>query len=402
MVSPQNPKPAEQVHRSGDLAPGFVVDGVYEIVSLLGRGGMCTVYKAKHLQLDRLCALKVLNKTARIENTSLQRFQREAKATSLLQHPNIVTVFGFGQTGDEPYLAMELLDGISLAEKIRRDGPLDVRRAVPVFIQILNALQFTHERGIVHRDVKPSNVMLVGEPPTAKLVDFGIARIHDAQGTEQKLTETHAVLGSLAYMSPEQFVGRTADSASDIYAMGCLMFETIMGNAPYVGDSDYAVIYKHNHEEADLSSFPDEKLGKIISACLQKAPEHRPNSAAEVVRLVRAGDATVDGAMPVIRPRRSSAAKLLRSPAAMAVVACVALASGFVSLALMSSVGENIVTAVRKSQDEVDKQKLIEKSSELMLRGPRERSLPETQQLLHDVQQKLQPGARISNHRRPG
>ena len=179
---------------------GTTLSDRYEIISLLGEGGMSVVYKAKHTKLDRIVAVKLLREHLGARDSNLARFQQEARAASHLTHTNIITVFEFDITPDgQPYLVMDFLEGISLGELIQKEGHLIVPRALPIFIQICNALGFAHQKGVIHRDIKPNNVMLVKEgdaPDHVKLVDFGIAKLLPGGELEgQRLTATGEVFG---------------------------------------------------------------------------------------------------------------------------------------------------------------------------------------------------------------
>jgi serine/threonine protein kinase len=260
--------------------PGVVIDERYEIVSLLGKGGMCTVYKARHLLMDRPVALKMLHEELVIDRAAMQRFQREAVAVSALDHPNIVKIFGFGLVGNLPYMAMEFLEGLSLANLVKQERRLPKERALPIFNQILDALAHAHEKGILHRDLKPNNVMLVGPNNQVKLVDFGIAKILPESGKElMKLTQTGEVFGTVVYMSPEQCVAAPLDARSDLYSMGCLMFEVLDGEPPLKGDAPYLTIAKHVNEAPRASDFLADDFGSVVFSALEKNPAHRPQSA---------------------------------------------------------------------------------------------------------------------------
>jgi serine/threonine protein kinase len=277
--------PASKEH-AGDsdllLQSHAIIDEKYEVLSLLGKGGMCTVYKAKHLTLDRLVALKVLQRTLVRDEDALPRFKREAIAISGLDHPNIVKVFGFGVHGNAPFMAIEYLEGISLAELLKQEHRLSKERALPIFVQILDALSHAHERGVIHRDLKPSNVMLIGSDQV-KLVDFGIAKILPEPGKElQKLTRTGEVFGTAVYMSPEQCRAEALDARSDLYSMGCLMYEVLDGQVPIKGDTYYATLSRQLTDDPRESTFLSHDFGRSILYALKKETKDRPQSASEL------------------------------------------------------------------------------------------------------------------------
>lgn len=263
--------------------PGVVIDDRYEIESFVGKGGMSTVYKARHLHMDRLVALKFLKEGLIADNDALQRFKRESLAVSSLDHPNIVKAYGFGIAGRSPYMAMEYVQGTSLADVLKQEGRLSKEEALPLFEQILEALAHAHEKGVIHRDLKPSNVMLVGAERQPKLVDFGIAKILPETGQElQKLTQTGDVLGTVVYMSPEQCMASPLDSRSDLYSMGCLMYEVLDGEPPFKGDTALITIAKHLNEKPRASEYVTGDLGGAILKALEKEPIRRFQSAREL------------------------------------------------------------------------------------------------------------------------
>jgi serine/threonine protein kinase len=263
------------------LAPGLTIDGKYTIESFLGKGGMCSVYKATHLILKRPIALKMLHEKLLVDDKSVQRFQREALSASRLDHPSIVKVYGFGLIDSVPYIAMEFLDGASLSQLLEiNGGRLPPPVALPIFCDILDGLAHAHERGVIHRDIKPSNIMLLGETSKAKIVDFGIAKVLPESGKEiQKLTNTGAIFGTLDYMSPEQCQGIALDARSDLYSFGCLMFEVLDGHPPFFGEEAYALLIKHVNEKPRESEYVSGDLGSAVQWCLEKDPAARPAQA---------------------------------------------------------------------------------------------------------------------------
>ncbi|HEY9719446.1 MAG TPA: serine/threonine-protein kinase [Trichormus sp.] len=272
---------------------GKVFADKYEVNSVLGLGGMSIVYKALHKLMDRNVAIKMLHKNLKEDIVALERFRLEARAASLLSHQNIIAVYDFGVTNDgEPYFVMDCLEGESLKELIERKGRVPFDRALPIFRQICDGLEAAHKKGVVHRDLKPANVCLIKEDDGSelvKLVDFGIAKLLPQSGKEQQhLTQTGEVFGSPIYMSPEQCLGKDLDTRSDIYALGCLMYETLTGDPPFIGDSFLETMNKHVGEEAKSirKAFPDanvpEDLDQLILQCMSKKPENRYQSAGEI------------------------------------------------------------------------------------------------------------------------
>lgn len=290
--------PAEQTGeqgRSQKLKVGDLVGAHYRIEKLLGFGGMGRVYQARHAHIERTVAIKTLHEHLASDPSTLERFKLEAEATSSLHHPNLATVYDFGLIGDRvPYIVMEFLDGTSLERVLERRGRIEPDRATKIFVQVASALAEVHKSGIIHRDLKPSNIMLIRKGDNAqfvKLVDFGIAKVlEEARATD--LTLAGEALGSPPYMSPEQCRGMTLDFRSDLYALGCLMYETYTGYKAILADTPMETLMKHVKEVP--SRIPFEKssprVGKqvedIIFALLEKAPENRPGSAEEVKNLL--------------------------------------------------------------------------------------------------------------------
>ena len=215
---------------------GSVLGGRYRLVELLGQGGMATIYRARDAQLDRDVAVKLLRPEFGRDPDFLARFRDEAKAAASLSHPNIVAVFDFGEEQSDPYIVMELIDGQDLSSILRENGALPPRQAARVSAEVAKALQAAHVRGIVHRDVKPSNI-LVGRDGRVKVADFGIARALD----DSQLTLPGVTMGSVHYFSPEQARGEPATQASDIYSLGIVLYESLTGQRPFSGDGAAAV-----------------------------------------------------------------------------------------------------------------------------------------------------------------
>jgi serine/threonine protein kinase len=263
---------------------GQTLDNQYEILSVIGQGGMSVVYKARHVMLRKIVAIKTLLPHLVLHPLSLQRFQQEAQAASNIVHTNVVTIYNFGITPEgQPYLVMDYLEGISLQELILEHGHLAIVRAVNIFTQVANALGLAHEKGVVHRDLKPSNIILIEQGDNkdiVQIVDFGIAKLLPQEGAEaMALTQTGEVFGSPLYMSPEQAKGEKLDSRSDIYSMGCLMYETLCGKLPHNGENALEVLYKHINDVPHAMSFGEIKiphaLEAIVFKALAKSPELR-------------------------------------------------------------------------------------------------------------------------------
>lgn len=273
-----------------DALIGQVLDARYEVLELVGAGAMGALYRGKHLVLDRPVAIKLMHTNLTESDKHIDRFAREAKAAAGLQHANVAHVYDVGNTPDgAPYLVMDYIDGRSLATIIADLGPMPVRRAVPLMKQIAAGLGHAHSQGLLHRDVKPSNIMVVsdGGQEAVKIIDFGIAKaMDDHQGA---LTATGEVFGSPLYMSPEQCQGIKLDARSDIYSFGCVMYEMLTGVVPLKGDTLVSTVYKHMNEEpralseAAAGVTVPADLAAIVMKCMRKSPADRYASCGEIV-----------------------------------------------------------------------------------------------------------------------
>lgn len=266
----------------------------YELISLLGQGGMGSVYKVKDKNLDSVFAVKVLRSDLALEQGAVKRFEQEAIAASQLTHPNLVAVYENGVTHDgEPFLVMDYVAGENLSQLMSRDGYLTVSRAIEIFVQLSDAIAHAHSKGVIHRDLKPSNVLVTKTENGAdfvKIVDFGIAKVMPASDKDAAtLTQTGELFGSPLYMSPEQCLGDRLDLRSDIYSIGCLMYEAVTGKPPFTGSNPIKIIFKHVNEPPPPIRKPlsghDVPLGleAIILKCLEKSPDNRYQSAAELM-----------------------------------------------------------------------------------------------------------------------
>ncbi|MBM7806627.1 serine/threonine-protein kinase [Geodermatophilus bullaregiensis] len=259
----------------------------YEIGGVLGRGGMAEVHRGRDLRLGREVAVKVLRSDLARDPSFQVRFRREAQAAASLNHPAIVAVYDTGEdrtpSGATPYIVMEYVEGETLRDVLRREGVLPPERAMSLAADTCAALDFSHRNGIVHRDVKPGNVMITPQG-TVKVMDFGIARaVSDSAAT---MTSTAAVIGTAQYLSPEQARGEAVDARSDVYSVGCLLYELVTGAPPFTGDSPVSVAYQHVREDPRLPSSinpaipPD--LDAILLKALSKNPANRYQSAADM------------------------------------------------------------------------------------------------------------------------
>lgn len=249
----------------------------YQLQNLIGRGGMASIYRGLDRRTDRVVAIKVLREAYSTDPKFVTRFQREAKAASALQHPNIVQVFDYGQTNGNYFIVMELVEGTDLRRYLRSRGVLDIDRAIVIAHDVALGLGAAHRRSIVHRDVKPQNI-LVGRDGSIKLTDFGIASVYKDINAE-RLTTTGMTLGTVQYYAPEQAQGEIVSPAADVYALGIVMYEMLTGRPPFDGDTPVAVAMQHIQDApmppGQLNPNIPPALEEIILRCLEKVPEMR-------------------------------------------------------------------------------------------------------------------------------
>jgi predicted Ser/Thr protein kinase len=326
---------------------GTLLNGRYRLEARIGTGGMSSVYRALDETLERPVAIKLMNREIATDSDQLERFRREARAVAQLSHPHIVGVIDYGEDQGRPYIVLEYVEGETLKERIRRNGELDIAEAVAYAIEIARALGAAHARHIVHRDVKPQNV-LIDEEGSAKVTDFGIARSLDDDG----LTADGRVLGTTDYVSPEQALGHDVTGQSDLYSLGIVLFEMLTGQVPYRGENQVAVAMKHVREELpDVQVLRPEvsaSLAAVIDRATAKDLHERYRSDEELIadlenvlalEAARAGSATGE-ATTVLRSLPSSTRRRLplrvRSrPAWIAVAALAVVAVLVVAIVLL-------------------------------------------------------------------
>ena len=299
---------------------GELIAGRYEVQELVGTGGMSSVYRAHDRLLERDVAIKVLHEQFTADGEYVERFRREARAVAQLSHPNIVTVIDRGEQDDRQFIVFEYVDGENLKALIDREGPLPEREAIELALQVARALGFAHEEGLVHRDVKPQNVLL-NDGRQAKVTDFGIARSLDVHGG---LTQTGTVMGTSDYIAPEQARGSRVDAQSDIYSLGTVLYELLTGEVPFAGDNFVAVAMQHINQpppsvrerRPELSPYVDE----VVRRAMAKEPRDRFRSMAELCAALNVCLAELDGVtgaqtMVVAPQRRRRQSRPARPPA---------------------------------------------------------------------------------------
>ncbi|MEI9940445.1 MAG: serine/threonine-protein kinase [Pseudomonadota bacterium] len=309
-------RPAPEWDPRSDALLGSVVDDRYEIGTVIGEGGMGVVYAARHRTLGKRFALKALRKDLATDREIAARFMQEARTAASVSHPGLVEITDFGKLpSGQPFFVMELLEGQSLAQLIRRGGPIPAARALGIIRQIADALGAAHDRSIVHRDLKPDNIHIsprTGEKDHVTIVDFGLAKVIGAS----RLTRAGMVFGTPHYMSPEQAQGDPTDHRADIYALGVVMYEMFTGRVPFEADSYMGVLTKHMYMAPTPPSqlVGIEKLGvleDIILRCLEKKPDHRYATLRELSRDLDLALNPKGPRPPVLRHRRATPRSLL-------------------------------------------------------------------------------------------
>jgi serine/threonine-protein kinase len=307
--------------RLSDTLIDTIFDGRYRIVRRLGAGGMANVYLAEDTELGRPVAIKILNDRYTNDELFVERFQREAKSAASLSHPNIVSIYDRGEDDGTHYIAMEVVDGQSLKETIRASGRLRPAQAIAYTRQILSALRFAHRNGIIHRDIKPHNI-LIGPEERLKVTDFGIARAGASQ-----MTETGSIMGTAQYLSPEQARGAQVTAAADLYSVGIVLYEMLTGEVPFTGDTPVEIAMKHLNEpprppSSRAPGIPAD-LDRVVVRALAKSPDERYASAEELdsdLARIEAGlpvaDETAAAATAVLAGAGLAATQVLRRPEA--------------------------------------------------------------------------------------
>ncbi|AKA03491.1 serine/threonine protein kinase [Streptomyces noursei ZPM] len=287
---------------------GQLLDGRYRVEGRIAAGGMATVYRAVDTRLDRVLALKVMHPSLAVDGAFVDRFIREAKSVARLSHPNVVGVFDQGTDGTYVYLAMEYVAGCTLRDVLRERGALQPRAALDILEPILAALGAAHRAGLVHRDMKPENV-LIGDDGRVKVADFGLVRAVDTHTT----ASTGSVLGTVSYLAPEQMEHGTADARVDVYACGVVLYEMLTGSKPHTGGSAAQILYSHLHDDvtppSELVPGLAPELDELVAAATARAPEQRPQDAVALLARARSARARLtDAQLDVVPPQAREAA----------------------------------------------------------------------------------------------
>ncbi|HEX5874856.1 MAG TPA: serine/threonine-protein kinase [Pyrinomonadaceae bacterium] len=276
---------------------GLTLDDKYQIEERLGSGGMGEVYRARHLQMDRPVAIKVLRPQLVQDEAARVRFQNEARTAVRLRHPNALKVTDFGETSEGCiYIVMELLEGRTLREILSREGPIETARAISIALQASDAVAAAHDAGIIHRDLKPSNILVTqsaDQPAAVKVLDFGIAKLasnhHDHDDEDAaNLAQSSSVIGTPRYMAPEQSNGAELTAAADVYSLGVILYEMLTGMAPFTGSTPAELAQKHTndapHPPREIVAAIPEDIERVVLHALEKQPADRPADAGKFRR----------------------------------------------------------------------------------------------------------------------
>lgn len=307
--------PLARLTLESHLQIGQIFEGKYELLSVLGRGGLGVVYKARQIDFNRVVALKLIRSIRALDEDFRQRFLREAKILSELKNLNVVSIYGVGIAADQtPYMAMELVEGKNLRSLMQEDGAFAPSRALRVIRDAALALEYVHSHGIVHRDLKTENIILTNNPTedTVKIIDFGLAKIDD-EAKSAALTSTGELMGTPEFMSPEQCMGRKASKESDIYSLTVCLFELLTGKTPFTADIGIGVVYKHLNEPVPVLSretveLYHPELNRIIQKGMAKSPADRFSDMGEMAEEINVVLAKLSNSSEAVTPRKKNKA----------------------------------------------------------------------------------------------
>ena len=308
----------EQYAKSQDPRVGLILDSKYKLIESLGHGGMGSIFRAQRLHIGDEVAVKLLHHDLVREEKALERFRREARAAAMIRHPNVVSIHDFNDGTNEtgqPYIVMELVQGVSLGDVLRREGRMTPQRAVRLMHDICTGVGIAHRQGLLHRDLKPDNVIVVpprheGDEETAKVVDFGLAKVRDVAAATA-LTHTGAVIGTLYYMSPEQCSGEEVDARADVYSLGAMFYEMLVGVPPFRSRNLAGLIAKHLNEPPP--PFPPEfgVSRALESVCRRALAKDRNQRQADAIAFDRELQSALTAPLPAAVPARQSPLKWL-------------------------------------------------------------------------------------------
>src|SRR5580704_9756518 len=323
------PRPSSEAAAKGQLEPGTLLAERFEILQLLGQGGMGAVYKARDTELERLVALKLIRPELASHPEILRRFKQELILAREVTHRNVIRIFDLGQAQGIKFITMEYVEGRDLKSLIHEKGKLTADEAVPIALQIAAALEAAHTAGVVHRDLKPQNVMS-DKDGRVYVMDFGIARSLEHQG----MTQTGALMGTPEYMSPEQAKGEKVDARSDLFALGIIFYEMLTGNSPFKAETAMAMMFKRTQERAtplsQLNIGVPPVISDIVSKCLEIRTDQRYQSAREVIQDLEAWKGGVPHSTIVPTSRRIRYAPSYQKWLVVGTLAAILASGGYV------------------------------------------------------------------------
>jgi serine/threonine protein kinase/Tfp pilus assembly protein PilF len=382
LLCPKDHTPLEQASKEKDPLVGTVVAERYEILEMIGSGGWALIYKAKQKPLNRLVAIKILHGHLAGDPEKVKRFKREAEAATKLVHENVGSVFDYGLLPEgQPYMVMEYLQGITLQDVLKRDQRMPLDKAVEVFRQVCHGLALAHDRNIVHRDVKPSNIYMVDDESQVKILDFGLAKLlaSDESVNSISLTQTGQTIGTPSYMSPEQCTGFPLDSRSDLYSVGCVMFEMLTGKRAFEGRNLFETMSQQinidvSFEAAGAAQTVPVDLQLVVMKALAKNPQERYQTAKELdAALEEVLDRLRGNGRGILLPRlqafvqkhRRAARKLTREPMIAVVVLMSVVLAGVAGWRLFSdnsSADVPVSPAISYNRDMAEGQRKFDKT----------------------------------------
>jgi serine/threonine protein kinase len=373
--------PRSTDERHEDSRIGLILDSKYKLIESLGEGGMGSVFRAERLHIGDEVAVKLLHHDLVREKQALERFRREARAAAMIRHPNVVSIHDFNDGAGnetEAYIVMELVQGVSLGNLLRCHGRMSAARAVHLMHDICTGVGVAHRRGLLHRDLKPDNVIVVppsheGDEETAKVVDFGLAKVRDVGATA--LTQTGAVLGTLYYMSPEQCSGEELDARADVYSLGAMFYEMLTGNPPFRANNLAGLISKHLHEAPPLFPQSFEISPALESVCLRALAKDRTQRPADAIAFGRdlQNALTAQVRPPPASSPRSSPWKWIAAASgvfvAVILIAGAVIGINFVVARMKASRDRAVQTLNQNSARPVDSPAIVVPTTNVDLRG---------------------------------
>ncbi len=409
-AGPLDTKGAIRTSGEEDRLVGKIIGGHYEILSLIGQGGMSLVYKAKHLLLKRNVAIKLLTVGRQFDKKAIARFQTEAESAAGLQHLNICSTreFGINEEGI-PFLVMDYVEGTSLGDTLFEEKKLSREKSIEIMTELCAGLEHAHAQGVIHRDIKPANIILAknksgGE--TVKIVDFGIAKLIREDEAGPNLTQTGEVFGTPKYMSPEQCLGSRVDQRADIYALGCIFYEMLSGHPPFCDESSIQILFAHvNNEPASLSQSCGKQIQAILDRCLKKDVSQRYQNASQLLadlKALKSGSSLVHARPQGVQPKTLIAVGTLAALICVFIFVFTSMSQGRKSTAEYTKTWKAMheEAATYKAHDLPAAERLLEESLKIAKESRSESIIALTLQELSDVEGAQGKTSEAEEHRK--